>query len=317
MVRLRASIPKQQVNSWKKGVLISLLVLFTLRVLAQTDSTVAPPLKTNNTSNGKLKVIGITTGIGYGGLLAAAGRAWYKDMPRTRFHFFNDNREWQQVDKVGHFWAAFHQSRLAVGALQWAAVPEKKAIWWGSLAGVVLQTPIEILDGFGADYGASTGDLVANAAGSAAVLAQYLAWPELRLLPKYSFHTTRFARERPAVLGSDLPEQILKDYNGQTYWLAVEVASFLPFTSRFPAWLNVAVGYGTEEMVYNDSDANRQAGFRAYRQFYLAPDLNLSAIKTRSKFLKTTFFILDMVHLPTPALEYNRRQKFRFHALYF
>ncbi len=265
----------------------------------------------------KLKVVGISAGVLYGSFLAAASQVWYKDMPRTRFHFFNDNRQWQQVDKVGHFWGAFHQSRLAVGALQWVDVPTKKAVIWGSLAGVILQTPIEILDGYAVDYGASTGDLVANALGSAAVLTQYLAWSELRIQPKYSFHSTRFARERPAVLGSDLPEQMLKDYNGQTYWLAVEVAAFLPTTTRFPTWLNVAMGYGTEEMVYNDPDTNQQAGFRAYRQFYLAPDLNLSALKTRSKFLKTAFFILDMVHLPLPALAYNSRQKFKFHALYF
>ncbi len=293
------------------------LCLFSGQVWAQTDSVVTFAVPEKQPNKTKLKALGIGTGLAYGSFLAAASRAWYKDMPRTRFHFFNDNHQWQQVDKIGHFWGAFHQSRLAVAALHWADVSTRKAIIWGSLAGVILQTPIEILDGYAVDYGASTGDLVANALGSAAVLTQYLAWPELRLQPKYSFHTTRFARERPAVLGSTLPEQMLKDYNGQTYWLAVEVAHFLPSTTRFPKWLNVAGGYGTEEMVYNDPNTNQQAGFRAYRQFYLAPDLNLSALRTRSKFLKTAFFILDMVHLPLPALEYNSRQKFKLHALYF
>ncbi|PSR57474.1 DUF2279 domain-containing protein [Adhaeribacter arboris] len=294
------------------------LVLFsTGQVKAQSDSTASLPLKPAKVSSSKLTILGIGSGILYGGALAAAGQAWYQDMPRTRFHFFNDNQEWQQVDKVGHFWSAFHESRLAVSALKWAQVPEKKAIIWGSLAGVLLQTPIEILDGYAVDYGASPGDLIANAAGSAAVLGQYLVWSEWRVVPKFSFHRTRFAQERPAVLGSNLPEQILKDYNGQTYWLAVDIARFLPAYNRFPKWLNVAVGYGTEEIVYNDPGTNQQAGFRAYRQFYLAPDVNLSAIKTRSKFLNTAFFILDMVHLPLPALEYNPRQKLRFHTLYF
>ncbi|MDQ3291688.1 MAG: YfiM family protein [Bacteroidota bacterium] len=296
--------------------ILCFLLIINIRVSAQSDSTLNTPLQTKVNSK-KLKALGIGSGLLYGGVLAAAAKAWYKDIPRTHFHFFNDNTEWQQVDKVGHVWSAFHQSRLAVGALKWASVPEKKSIIWGSLTGVILQTPIEILDGYGVDYGASVGDLVANAVGSAAVLSQFLFWSELRLQPKFSFHQTRFAKERPAVLGSNLPEQLLKDYNGQTYWLALDIAKFLAPTSRYPKWLNVAVGYGTEEMVFNDPDTNKQAGFRAYRQFYLAPDINLTAIKTQNKFLKTAFFILDMVHLPLPALEFNGRQKFKFNPLYF
>jgi hypothetical protein len=70
-------------------------------------------------------------------------------------------------------------------------------------------------------------------------------------------------------------------------------------------------------MVYNDVTANQQAGWRAYRQFYLAPDLNLSALKTRSKFLKATFSILNLVHLPAPTLEYSSRCKWQLHGVYF
>lgn len=265
----------------------------------------------------RLAVVTLGTGAVYGGLLVAASQTWYQDMPRTRFHFFNDAREWQQVDKAGHFWGAFHQSRLMTGALRWAHVPERKAMWWGGLAGVLLQTPLELLDGYAAEYGASATDLAANTVGSAAALAQYLAWREIRIMTKYSFHRTRFAAYRPAVLGRTLAEQMLKDYNGQTYWLAVDVARFLPATSKYPKWLNVAVGYGTAEMVYNVAAMNQAAGFRAYRQFYLAPDLNLTGIKTRSKFLKTAFCVLSMIHFPAPALEYNARGKWRVHAWYF
>jgi hypothetical protein len=44
-----------------------------------------------------------------------------------------------------------------------------------------------------------------------------------RITPKFSFHTTQYAQYRPNVLGSSLAEQILKDYNGQTYWLSVNL----------------------------------------------------------------------------------------------
>ena len=42
------------------------------------------------------------------------------------------------------------------------------------------------------------------------------------LHPKFSFHQTKFASQRPETLGASLNEQILKDYNGQTYWFVVQ-----------------------------------------------------------------------------------------------
>jgi hypothetical protein len=256
-------------------------------------------------------------GLGYASGLFVLSKTWYGESAKTSFHFFNDNREWKQLDKAGHFWGAYHEGRLGMEALRAAGVPNKKAIWYGGLLGFVLQSPIEWLDGYAADYGASAGDLGANALGAAALIAQQLAWGESRLQPKFSFHQTRWAPLRPQVLGSGLPEELLKDYNGQTYWLAAEVAAFLPAQSRYPIWLNLAVGYGAEEMVFGDPGTNRQAGYRAYRQYYLAPDFNFRNLETRHKWLKRAFWLLDMVHLPLPAVEYNRRQGFKLHPIYF
>jgi hypothetical protein len=40
-----------------------------------------------------------------------------------------------------------------------------------------------------------------------------------------SLHLTDYASKRPDVLGSNL-ERTIKDYNGQTYWLSVNLHSF-------------------------------------------------------------------------------------------
>ena len=303
-------------KSGKTANVCLLLALF----LGLAGSTVAQPLATpdtTNTSNKRLYLLAGGSAVLYTGALVGLSEIWYKDVPRTSFHFFNDNRQWLQLDKAGHTLTAFHFSRAATDALRWAGADQKPAVWVGGLAGFVLLSPIEILDGRSADYGASWGDLAANAAGSALVIGQNLAWNELRVTPKFSFRTTKFAARRPNVLGKTLPEQIIKDYNGQTYWLAVNVKSFLPKESKWPAWLGVAGGYGGSGMVYNDRDFNRAQGFNLYRQYYLAPDLNLRAIKTNSKVLKAVFYVLDVVHLPLPALEYSGRKGMRFHPVYF
>ncbi|PRY14398.1 putative lipoprotein DUF2279 [Pontibacter ummariensis] len=296
---------------------ISLSALLLVQPLYSKAVSFPPDTVTATPHNKKLLLLGAGFTAGYTALLVSLNEAWYAEQERTNFHFFNDNREWLQVDKVGHFWGAFHESRAGIDVLRWAGVPEKKAIWYGGLLGIVLQTPIEVFDGYQADYGASAGDLVANTVGSASVIAQELAWQEIRIMPKYSFHTTPYAAARPNVLGSSLGEQALKDYNGQTYWLSVNVGDFLKPESKYPKWLSLALGYGAEGVVYHPERTNRAAGFEARRQYYLSPDLNLLHFRGRSKLLNTALYVLSIVKVPAPALEYNREDGFRMHALYF
>jgi len=272
----------------------------------------------STTTNKKAIIWGVSgLGVAYGTSLYILNQTWYEQSNKTSFHFFNDIREWQQLDKAGHTWGSFHESRLGVDALRSAGVSSKKAIIYGGLLGFVLQSPIEWLDGYAPDYGASISDLGANALGSVAVITQELVWGQLRLQPKYSFHPSQLASLRQQVLGGTLLEQALKDYNGQTYWLAADVAAFLPQNTKYPRWLNLALGYGGEQMLFGEPDTNRQNGFRAYRQYYFTLDLNLMRIKTRSKFLRTAFYVLSSIHLPAPAVEYNQKQGFKFYPVYF
>ncbi|SNR33855.1 DUF2279 domain-containing protein [Hymenobacter mucosus] len=254
--------------------------------------------------------------VAYSSTLYLLSKGWYTG-ERTRLHWFNDLPEWKQMDKVGHFWGAFHESRGAVDMLRWAGVPERPATWYGGFVGFLLQSPIELLDGRDPQYGASATDLAANFLGSAGLIAQQLAWGDVRLMPKYSFHTTRYAKLRPNVLGSSLGEQYLKDYNGQTYWLCADVGAWLPATSRWPRWLQPAVGYGAQQMVYNDQDANAALGLRPYRQYYLSFDVDLRRIPTRSKLLRRIFYVASIFHLPAPALEWNQRRGLVAHGLYY
>ena len=287
-----------------------LLLLLTQPVIAQAQPDTA------SVSKPRLIAVGATFAVGYTAVLVSLNNSWYTG-ERTGFHFFNDAREWRNVDKAGHFWGAFQQSRAGIDMLRWAGVPEKKAILLGGLTGVLLQTPIELFDGYQPQYGASVSDMIANTAGAAAVVGQQLAWHEIRLMPKFSFHTTRFAAIRPNTLGGNYQEQLLKDYNGQTYWISADIGAFLKAESKYPRWLNLAVGYGAEELVYNHAPANEAAGFHAHRQYYLSPDLNLMHFKGRSKVLNTALYILSIIKIPAPALEYNKSDGLKLHPLYF
>ena len=260
----------------------------------------------------KLNTFIIASAAGYTAGIATLNHVWYKDTERQPFRFFNDNAEWKQMDKAGHFFSSFYLSEIPAGVLNRYGVHERKADLIGALSGFFLTLPIEIMDGFSDGYGASAGDLVADAAGPVVYLGQKLAWGEIRLRPKFSFHRTRYAPMRPVLLGDNLLSEIVKDYNGQTYWLSVDVDRFI----TFPEWLNFAIGYGAHDMVYARDHQNEGGGFNPYRQYYLAVDLDLTAIKTRSPWIKTLLDVLNTVRLPAPAMEFSSNGS-KFHPFYF
>ncbi|MBW3545177.1 MAG: DUF2279 domain-containing protein, partial [Bacteroidetes bacterium] len=172
----------------------------------------------------------------------------------------------------------------------------------------------EILDGFSAAYGASAGDMIANSAGALLFGSQQLVWGQQFLTLKYSFHPTSWAAIRPKTLGSSVLQQSLKDYNGQTYWLSADLAQLS--NQRTPAWLNLALGYGASGMVFGSPEHNQQAGYQAFSQLFLAPDLNLKHIRSNKKAIRLLLFVLDGIHLPLPALEFSQN-KLYFHPVYF
>ncbi len=300
-------------NTSKLFPLLFLCLLGGLPAFAQTDSAGAE-LRPHP---GRVRLLAAGSTTAYSATLMALNQLWYKEQARTGFHFFNDNAQWKQVDKAGHLYTTYHISRLGTQSLRWAGLPPTQAAVLGGIAGLVFQTPIEVLDGFSAAYGASWGDVAANTAGAAMYVGQQLLWREQRIHPRFSFRPTALAELRPNMLGKRLPEQSLKDYNGQTYWLSFDVKPWLGAGNRFPGWLNVSLGYGAHNMVYATDAANRGQGFNSYRQYYLSFDVNFTRIPTRSRLLKSLFFVLNTVHVPAPALEFNRERGLVFHPLYF
>ncbi len=282
-----------------------LLLLCPLISSAQTDSTV---------NKKKLIIASTSVGVAYTASMLVLGNAWYSDASKTSFHFFNDAPEWKQMDKAGHFFSAFHLSDNASMVLRSCDVRKRKSDLIGAVTGAVIMSSIEVFDGYSTAYGASVSDVAANLTGSLFCVGQSWAWNEVRIHPKFSFHHTSLSRQRPDVLGSGMSE-ILKNYNGQTLWLSVDVAKFAKGSS-WPKWLSVAGGYGAENMLYARDSQNVAVGLRPYRQYYLSLDVDLTAIPTRSKFLKTVFRIANMVKIPAPALEFSNKGV-KAHALYF
>jgi hypothetical protein len=253
------------------------------------------------------------------GALVGLNQLWYADYPQSNFHFINDNSEWLQMDKLGHSFSSYHLGRFGAEMLQWSGANKKNQLIYGAGLGFAFLTAVEVLDGYSSEWGASTGDVIANASGTALYISQELLWKEQRITPKFSFHTTQFAAYRPDVLGRSLSEQILKDYNGQTYWLSTNLYSFSK-GSKIPKWLNLAVGYGANGMVSGNTENNPQNSTQKverFRQFYLSFDIDLTKIETKSHFLKTIFSVFNTIKIPAPTFEYSANEGLKGYWLYF
>ena len=250
--------------------------------------------------------------------LVGLSQLWYADYPRSDFHFIDDANEWQQLDKAGHVFSSYHLGRFSAEALAWSGVSKKDQLLYGATYGFAFLTAVEVLDGYSTQWGASWSDVAANAVGTALYVSQELCWNEQRIIPKYSFHTTAYAAQRPDLLGSSLPEQLLKDYNGQTYWLSVNVQSFIK-TKSIPAWLNVALGYGAEGMLSADelSPISSLSPITRRRQFYFSLDVDLSRIKTKSHVVKTICSVFNTIKIPAPTIEFGASGAVKVHPIYF
>ncbi|MDX1476493.1 MAG: DUF2279 domain-containing protein [Saprospiraceae bacterium] len=278
----------------------------------------------------------------YTGTVIGLSTIWYDQYARTRFHFFNDWGEWKNMDKFGHLYTAYFESQWVFSIARWTGIKPATAAWVGAGAGVLLQGTIEVLDGYSEQWGFSIPDFAFNLLGASTFLTQHFLWNEQRILLKVSGlptsypdleiravdngHTTTLRQRTNSLYGTGFFERFIKDYNTQTVWASMNVAAFLPQTSRWPAWLNVAIGYGAEHMYGGFENRWEENGviyeitrpdYSRYSQFYLAPDIDFSRIPSRSPLIRTLLGMLNVFKFPSPAIEFNRIDGVRLHAIHF
>ncbi len=261
--------------------------------------------------------------LGAGSIIAVSSsyflldQLWYKNYPRSSFHFFNDNDEWLQMDKAGHAFSSYTLGRHGYDAFKWSGMTENQRLWIGGNAGLIYLTGIELLDSKSDAWGFSIGDMIANTSGSFLFITQQKLWREQRITLKFSYSQTDFAMMNPEQLGRNFQQRLLKDYNGQTYWCSFNVHSFLAYDAAFPRFINVAFGYGATEMLHAKTNTFDVNNFQREREFYISFDADLTRVQWKRKWMMKTAKFLNFIKIPTPTLEIRSDGKVKMHTLFF
>lgn len=260
--------------------------------------------------------------IAYALIMLWLSSIWYSTY--TSFHFFDDLFEWEYLDKAGHFFVSYYIGLFAYKSFgdpdNLNPTSRKK---WTCFAGFALLLPIEILDGLSLDYGASVFDLVANLLGSIFCFVYVSSKIISAFVLKFSFHTTAFALMRPEMLGSTIVQQVIKDYNGQTYWLSIDINSLLK-RKIFPPWLLLTIGYGADGLFGGHDNVwqNREGKTMDYsnmaraKRFFISVDLNTGVLRNKNKLFNYLFAPFVVLKFPAPAVEVNEERGLVFHWVY-
>lgn len=301
-----------------------LLLIILLFIETITKATLPYPIgHSDSTKINRSKVVKAIsfTSAYYAGSMIILSKTWYKDRNTVPFHFYNDNNGYLQVDKFGHTFGAYVYSYIGYNFMINKGFSRSEALCYGATLGLILQTPIEIMDGIYQGYGFSWGDMAANAFGSGIVAGQELLFKDQIVKYKFSYWESKYSQCANGYLGETSFNRILKDYNGQTYWLSIPVNK-IKYSSKIPDWLNLAIGYGANGMYGEFSNISVYNGLaipetKRYRQYLFSLDIDWTRIKTNSGFLKILLKGLTFVKMPFPTLEINSNGEFKGYWMFY
>ncbi len=236
-----------------------------------------------------------------------------RESARTKWHTFDD---WYNadlnVDKFGHIWGTQVYAHTLYYIFKWAELNESQSLLWSSIVAWFFQFEMEMTDSFYKSWGFSWWDIGANTLGAALPSLSRIWEPLQSVTLKMSYHPS------PGYFDGyiDYP---LKDYDGFTYWLSLNIDDMLPDAAKpyWPDWLCIAAGYGAANTLkpgggYNTDKRNIGLGDQ---EWYIALDYDLRKLPGDSDFIRFLKEGFNYFHLPAPAIRFSPSGI--FYGIYF
>lgn len=261
--------------------------------------------------------------------IAQSNTIWAEESPE--FKIQEDGAYGLYVDKIGHFSSAYTASYVFGEAMYFIGMDKNAATLWGGAIGFAYLNYIEVMDGYGANFGFSPSDVLLNSTGVGFyVLQNFVPWFQ-NITPKWSYY--------PADLHGEFKREphffFVDDYSSQTFWLSINIHNILPndFKRFWPKWLEISLGYTARNMTIYPETADRYRATGVQGDFYnwghqppafgspryiLALDWNLMHLVPEN-FPGWTKWIAQTLNnwkLPSPALEFSNDGPPRFLITY-
>lgn len=274
--------------------LIAHCTFFIAHCSAQSDSVI-------KTQNSELKttplvLASIAPTVFIGTALVQNYFDFWKNADPSPFHISNDPPYAYHNDKFGHAYYSSLSADVIKESYILAGVDRKTSAWIGAGSSLLAQTLVEIGDGFHgheAYYGFSPGDEIGDILGAA-----------LPLVKEYVPFVKRFDYKvglwPSQVLKEGAFRGILDDNESQFFWLSADIHD--AFGEWYPKWINVAVGYGVQNLPSSAFLPDRQY-LTPKSLVYLGFDLNVKGLPITGKAWDIIAELLSHYRIPFPALQ--------------
>ncbi len=235
---------------------------------------------------------------------------------QAEFKVIEDGQYALYADKAGHIFGGYYLSYLYTDFLASTGINWELSNILGAAVGLTYQTYIEILDGYGENFGFSPSDMYANAFGAGFFLAKHYVPYLQNFTPKFTYFPADWHGEnkrRPHFAFID-------DYSSHTLWMSMNVHNMLPedYSKYWPKWLQLSVGYAVRNLCdpfdpsFDCSNSyNVNSLVNGDRKVILALDYNLpELLPEMGPPFDWIIQSLNYIKWPAPAIEFGRETKF-------
>lgn len=243
---------------------------------------------------------------------------WKETAP---FKIMEDGHYALYVDKAGHFFGTWVMSHFLRETYLFSGFDYKSSYWLGALTGLLYSSYVEVLDGFGANWGFSPSDFYLDVLGTSFSIAQYY-YPVLQnFTPKFQYVPSPWFGERKRV-----PSEIMiDDYSSQVFWMSINVHNLLSdeLKAYWPSWLQLSIGYTARNLCdrgypeYNQYEYDVELDdVKGDPRLILALDYDMiKLLPGDNKFWNWIKQSMNVLKFPSPAVEFSKRGT-RFYLLF-
>lgn len=212
----------------------------------------------------------------------------------SSFRFIEDGEYALYTDKGGHFVGSYFISYSSREALMGAGLSVDAAANWGAVMGLAYMTYVEVMDGYGTNWGFSPSDMYANLAG----IGFFWAQNHVPALEYFTPKATILPSSWQGFSKRPFATSVIDDYSAWTWWLSVDVHGLLPQGAKayWPDWLSLSLGYAARNL---DSP-------EASRKWIVGLDYNMvRLIPDGPPIVNWIRQTLNHIKLPAPAVEFS------------